>query len=155
MAAQRRVLLLGHDFGAPRRVPGADQLGVGQVLREPDPALTQRDRMGEDPADAGEGRSRQRHDRVVDRMEDLMRQVERAVTERLVKQVVGGGDRPDEGVFDRQAADLGAALANCRHHVLHVTAGQGFQVRPAAPGRGFAERSVRTLNGYTHEDAPK
>ena len=95
-----------------------------------------------------------RHDRVVDGMEDLVRQVERAVPERLVKQVVGGGDRPDEGVFDRQAAGLGAAFANCRHHVLHVTAGQGFQVRPAASGRGFTERSVGTLNRYTHEQAP-
>jgi hypothetical protein len=88
------------------------------------------------------------------RMEYLMSQVERAIAERFVKQVVGGCHRPDERVFNRQTPGLGAALANSSHYILDVPTRQGFEVGPPASGSGFTERSVRALNGNTHEHAP-
>ena len=41
----RRILFLGHDLGATRRIPGAHQLRVGQVLGQPYTALAQSYRM--------------------------------------------------------------------------------------------------------------
>jgi hypothetical protein len=145
---------VGHDLGAPRRVPGADQLGIRQVLRQPYPALTEGYRMGEHAAYTGERRPRQCHDGVVNRVKDLVRQMECAIAEGLVKEVVGGRDRPDEGVLDRETAGLGAALANSSHNVLDVPARQRFELGPATARGGFTERPVRALNGDTHEHTP-
>src|SRR5687767_8035608 len=84
---QSRILLLSYDFSTPRRVPGAYQLSVRQVLRKPDAALAERYGMREDPADPRQGGTRECHDRVMDRMEYLMSQVERAIAECLLKKV--------------------------------------------------------------------
>ena len=71
---ERRITLLGHQLGAAGRVPGAHQLDVRQVFRQPDPALTQRHRMAQHPLDAVEPRPGHRHDRVMHRIQDLVRQ---------------------------------------------------------------------------------
>ena len=120
-----RVALRRHHLGAARRVPRAHQLGVGQVLREPEPALSQRHRVRVDPPDVLQPGARHRHDRVMHREQHLVRQVQRAVAEGLVQQVVGGGDRADQRVLDREAAGIGSSLADRRHHVRDLAAGNG------------------------------
>jgi hypothetical protein len=88
--------LLRHDLRAPRGIPGAHQLDVGKMFRQPQAALAQRHRVGEHPLDSLELRAGHRHERVVHRVEDLVGQPERAVAERLFQQVVGRRDRADE-----------------------------------------------------------
>ena len=139
-----------HHLGAARGVPRAHQLGVGQVLREPAPALAQRHRVRVDPLDVLHPRARHRHDRVVHRQQGLVRQRQRAVAEGFVQQVVGGGDGADQRVLDREAAGIGASLTHRRHRVRDLAAGDGFEVGPPASCRRFAEGAVGALDRYAH-----
>src|SRR6185369_10837100 len=107
------------------------------------------------PLDARERRTRDGHEGVVHRVENLVGEPERAVAERLLEEVVGGGDRSDERVLDRQAAGLRPSLAHGGHHVRRLPAGKGDQLRPAAPGRRLAERSMSALNGNAHTLTPR
>jgi len=66
------------------------------MFREPDSALTQGDGMGEHATDARERRTRERHDGVMDRVEDLVGQAQRAVAKGFVEQIIGSGDRANE-----------------------------------------------------------
>jgi hypothetical protein len=89
------------------------------------------------------------------RMQNLVGQMERTITEGLVEQVIRGGYRADQRVLDREAPRLSASLPDRGHDVFHITTGQGYEVGPTPAGRGLAERALRTLNCYTHEDAPR
>jgi hypothetical protein len=79
---------------------------------------------------------------MVDWMEDLVGQAERAVAERLLEQVVGVGDRSDQRVLDRKAAGIGAAFTHQRNDVRDVATGEYLKVGPASAGRRFAEGPV-------------
>ena len=86
----------------------------------------------------------------MNRVKDFVREVEPPVAKRLVQQIVGRGDRSDQGVFDRKTAGVGPAVAHRGYDILHVPAGERFEIRPAPACGSLAERSVRTLNGNTH-----
>ena len=145
-----RITVCRHHFGAPCGVPCADQLGIGQVLREPAPALPKGHRMRVDPLDILHTRAGHRHDRVVNREQRFVGQLQLAVAEGLVQQVVRGGHRTDQGILDRQAASISSSIPNGCHGVGHFTAGYGFKLGPAPPRRGFAEGAISTLNRYAH-----
>jgi hypothetical protein len=91
------------------------------MLGEPNPALAECHGMREYPANAGERRTRESHDRVMHGVQDLMREPKLAIAKRLVEKVVCGGDRADQGILDRQTPGLGPTFANCRNHILHLT----------------------------------
>jgi hypothetical protein len=88
------------------------------------------------------------------RMQNFVRQPERTISKRLMEKVVRRGYRSYQRVLDRQAPGIGPTFAHCGHYILHFTTRQGLEVWPTPARGGFAERSVRALNCYTHEHAP-
>jgi hypothetical protein len=69
--------------------------------------LSERDRVRKHAPDFRKFRSRQREQAVEDRQQDLVGQVQGAVAERLVQQVVRGRHGAEERVLDREASRLG------------------------------------------------
>jgi hypothetical protein len=76
------------------------------------------------------------------RVENFVGEVEPPVAERLMQQVIGRGDRSDQGVLDRKAAGVCPAVTHGGHNVLHVPAGKRLEIRPAPSSGSLAERSV-------------
>ena len=146
----RRIALLRDDLGTAGRIPRAHQLHVGKVFREPDAALSQRHRMREDPPDSLELRARHRHDRVMHGEQNLMGEAKRPVSEGLLEEVVGGGDRADQRVLDGKAPGIRRARPYRGNHVLRLPAGQGGHLRPAAARRRVAEGAMGALDRNAH-----
>ena len=144
-----------HDLRAAGGVPFADELGVRQVCVQPDPALAEGHRMREDAADLGKRRAGNREERVEHRQEDLVREMQGPVAERLVQEVVRRRHGAEERVLDREAARVGAVLPHRRHDIAHLAARHDRRLRPA-PLRGrFGEGPVRPLDGNPHVEPPE
>ena len=148
------VPFLGHDLGAAGGIPCTHQLDIGQVLRTARCGIVPAPRDGKARAGFRRARPPERHDGVVDRVENLMGEPKRPVPERLFEEVVGRRDRADQRVLDRQASRIGLAGPDRGHHVLRLPAGQGRVLRPPAPGRGLAEGAMGSLNRHAHTSTP-
>ena len=144
------ALLARHDLRAAGRVPLADELRLRQVAVEPDAALAERDRMRKHATDARKLRSRQGEQTMEDRKQDLVGQMQGAVSERLVQQVVRGRHGAEKRILDREASRVGAPFPHGGDHLLHVAARDDVAVLPAPPRRRLGKRTVGTLNRDSH-----
>jgi hypothetical protein len=76
---------------------------------------------------------------MVNRQQNLPAQIELAVTESLLQQVIRRSDRADQRILDGQASGLRPAFPDCLDHISHFAAGDYFRIGPLPAGCSFAE----------------